>query len=242
VGSYSSVNGPADLDARLASQGVATLSTTGAGDGDGRRTYSWSGEQLLYQPAALPSSDDYPFLAKVRQGFTAAMLTDVDGACHGSGSGCIDYSYDFSDEPGSEVRLGRLRIGNAHGSELQSLSLPLVLESWQNVAGGSFQAEGLDTCTSSSVLGAPDLFSYLGNLSANETTPSLTAPVAGVGRVQLSAPGNGNDGSVQVRFPSAPNWLHYPWNGAARQAAAGLASFGIYKGSPPVIFRRELYR
>jgi MSHA biogenesis protein MshQ len=60
--------------------------------------------------------------------------------------------------------------------------------------------------------------------------------------VQLSAPGNGNDGSVQVRFASAPSWLHYPWNGAARQAAVGLASFGIYKGSPPLIFRREMYR
>ncbi|WP_341304370.1 DUF6701 domain-containing protein [Pseudomonas sp. TMP25] len=242
VGSYSSFTGKAALDARLASQGVATPSTTGAGDGDGRRTYSWSGEQLLYQPGAVPSDDDYPFRAKVRQGFTAAMLTDADGACYGSGSGCTDYSYDFSDNPGSEVRLGRLRIGNAHGSELQSLSLPLVLESWQSTAGGSFQAEGLDTCTTSSVLGAPDLFSYIGNLSANETTPSLTAPVAGLGRVQLSAPGNGNDGSVQVRFPSAPSWLHYPWNGAARQAAVGLASFGIYKGSPPLIFRREIYR
>jgi MSHA biogenesis protein MshQ len=38
--------------------GLATLSTTGAGDGDGRRAYSWSGEQLLFQPAALPSRDD----------------------------------------------------------------------------------------------------------------------------------------------------------------------------------------
>jgi MSHA biogenesis protein MshQ len=178
----------------------------------------------------------------VRQRLTAAVLTDVDGACHGSGNSCTGYSYDFSDEPGSEVRLVRLRIGNTYASELQSLSLPLVVDRWQNVAGGSFQVEGLDTCTTSSVLGAPDLFSYRGNLSANETTPSLTAPVAGVGRVQLSAPGSGNDGSVQVRFPRAPNWLHYPCNGAARQAAAGLASVGIYKSAPPLIFRREMYR
>jgi len=138
--------------------------------------------------------------------------------------------------------LGRLRIGNAHGSELQSLSLPVALETWQNIAGGSFQAEGLDTCTTSSVLGTPELFNYTGNLGATETSPSLVAPVAGVGRVQLSAPGSGNDGSVQVRFASAPNWLHYPWNGTTRQAAVGLASFGIYKGAVPLIFRRELYR
>ena len=58
----------------------------------------------------------------------------------------------------------------------------------------------------------------------------------------MSAPGNGNDGSVQVSFPSAPSWLQYPWDGATRSAARGLASFGIYKGSAPVIYRRELYR
>lgn len=242
VGSYSSSTGKAGLDARLLSQGSASLSVAGADDGDGRRTYSWSGEQLLYQPAAAPSSDDYPFTAKLKQGFTAAVLTDADGACHGSGGACSDYSYDFTEEPGSQVRLGRLRIGNAHGSELQSLSLPLVLESWQSTAGGSFQPEGLDTCTSSGVLGAPELFSFTGNLSAGKTSASLQAPVAGVGRLQLSAPGSGNDGSVQVRFAGAPSWLQYPWNGATRQAAVGLASFGIYKGSPPVIFRREMYR
>ena len=242
VGSYSSFTGMAGLDTRLLSQGSASLSVAGAGDGDGRRTYSWSGEQLLYQPAAAPSSDDYPFTAKLKQGFTAAVLTDADGACHGSGGACIDYSYDFTEEPGSQVRLGRLRIGNAHGSELQSLSLPLVVESWQNIAGGSFQTEGLDTCSSSSVLGTPELFSFTGNLTAAKTTPSLTTPVAGVGRLQLSAPGSGNDGSVQVRFASAPSWLQYPWDGATRQAAVGLASFGIYQGSAPVIFRREMYR
>ena len=239
VGSYSSVTGLSALDARLASQGTATLSVSGAGNGDGARTYSWLGEQLLYQPGSRPSSDDFPFTAKVRQSFTAAALTDTDGACYGSGSGCQAYSYDFSSDPGSEVRLGRLRIGNAHGSELQSLSLPLVLESWKNNAGGSFQTEGLDTCTN---LGTPALDAYTANLSAGETSPSLSGPTAGVGTLTLSAPGAGNDGSVQVSFPSAPAWLHYPWDGANRQLARGLASFGIYKGAAPLIFRRELYR
>ena len=243
VGSYSSVTGLVALDARLATQGTATLSVAGSGNGDGARAYSWSGQQLLYQPAALPGSDDFPFRAKVRQSFTAAVLTDADGACYGTGSGCLSYSYDFEDNAagnrGSEVRLGRLRLGNVHGSELQSLSLPLVLETWQNVAGGSFQTEGLDTCT---ILGTPALDMYTGNLTAGETTPTLSGPLAGSGSVTLSAPGAGNDGSVQVSFPSAPAWLQYPWDGANRQLARGLASFGIYKGAAPLIFRRELYR
>lgn len=243
VGSYSSVTGNAGLDARLASQGTASLLVEGAGDGDGARSYRWSDEQLLYTPAVLPSSADYPFTAKLQQSFAAAALSDPDGACHGSGAACQDFAYDFTDEPGSEVRLGRLRIGNAHGSELQSLSLPVILESWQNTAGGSFQLEGLDTCTSAAALAAPLLDQYSGSLAAGETTPSLNWPFDPAAHaLLLSAPGNGNDGSVQVSFPSAPAWLQYPWDGAARSAARGLASFGIYKGAAPLIYRRELYR
>jgi len=247
VGSYSSITGIPARDARLASEGTATLAVEGANDGDdGARTYRWSGERLLYQPAALPGGDDYPFAAQIRQTFAAASLREVDqgqAVCHGTGSSCLDFSYDFTVDAsanlGSQVRLGRLRIGNAHGSELQALDLPLLLETWQNVAGGAFLTEGMDTCT---VLGTTALDQYTGNLAAGETMPTLVPPLAGVGTLQLSPPGPGNDGSVQVSFPSAPTWLQYPWDGANRSAARGLASFGIYKGAAPLIYRRELYR
>ncbi len=250
VGTYSSITGKPARDARLATRLVqpgvpATLQVVGADDGDGARTYRWTGEELLYQPALLPGSDDYPFAAQVRQTFPAAGLREVDQlqeVCYGTG-GCQDFSYDFTVDAdnnlGSEVRLGRLRIGNAHGSELQSLSLPLVVESWQNIAGGSFQREGMDTCTN---LGTPALDMFTGNLALGETTPTLAGLSAGGGSVSLSAPGAGNDGSVQVSFPASPSWLQYPWDGANRQLARGLASFGIYRGAAPLIFRRELYR
>ncbi len=113
------------------------------------------------------------------------------------------------------------------------------MESWQNIAGGSFQREGMDACTN---LGTPALDMFTGNLALGETTPTLVGPAAGGGSVSLSAPGAGNDGSVQVSFPASPSWLRYPWDGANRQLARGLASFGIYQGAAPLIFRRELYR
>lgn len=242
VGSYSSVTGIAGLDARLASQGTASLLQEGVGDGNGARSYRWSDEQLRYDPGLLPSSADYPFMAKLQQRFAAAALTDQDGACHGSGTACEGFVYDFADAPGSEVRLGRLRIDNAHGSELQSLGLPMVLESWQSAAGGSFQFEGLDTCTTAAVLGAPLLDQYTAGLAAGETTPSLSWPLNPAEHLLLlSAPGSGNDGSVQASFPLAPTWLQYPWDGVSRSAARGLATFGIYKGAAPLIFRREIY-
>jgi MSHA biogenesis protein MshQ len=152
------------------------------------------------------------------------------------GTVCNAYSFDFG---GSDIRLGRLRIGNASGSELQSLSLPVTLETWQNIAGGSFQPETGDTCT---VLGTAALDGYNGNLAAGETTPTTGQIAAGRWNISLSAPGAGNDGSVQARFDTAAAWLRYPWDGVSRTEARGLASFGTYKGATPLIFRRELYR
>lgn len=255
VGTYSSITASAARDARLVMQlkqtGVpAVRQVVGAGDGDGSRSYRWTGEQLLYRPANAPSSDDYPFAAQIRQTFTAASLREVDQlqeVCYGTGAGCQSFSYDFTVDAannlGSQIRLGRLRIGNAHGPELQGLGLPLVLESWQDVAGGSFQPEGLDNCTTAVSLGAAQLDQFSGNLAAGETTASLSWPLDPDERqVLLSAPGAGNDGSAQVSFPAAPSWLHYPWDGANRAAARGLATFGIYKGAAPLIFRREVYR
>lgn len=243
AGTFVSITGTPGLDARFASQGTASLVQEGAGDGDGTRRFRWSNQQLLYNPALLPSSDDYPFMASIQQRFTAGTLTDSDGACYGGGAGCQDFSYDFSNAPGSEVRLGRMRVGNAHGSELQGLALPMLLESWQSGAGGSFQLEGLDVCTTSADLGAALLDQYGGNLSPGETAASLNWTLNPASRqVLLSTPGNGNDGSVQVSFPTAPTWLHYPWDGANRSMARGMASFGIYKGAVPLIYRREIYR
>ncbi len=250
---YLSVTGKATLDTagRLQALGTLTTSQSGADGGDGARTWRWSGEQLLYTPATVPLAGDLPFNAAIRQGFSAAALTDADGACVGSGSTCQTYSYDFS---GSQVRLGRLSIGNAHGSELQPLALPLRLESWQGSGAGLFQLERADTCTAA-VLGQPELGTTTGNLGAGDTTASLSSPalVDAQGVISLTAPGAGNDGSVLVglRTPAAciagqanclPDWLWYDWRGNGREAPQGLATFGVYRGAAPLIYRRELYR
>ena len=245
---YLSVTTKASLDAvgRLSSSAAVTPVQSGADTGDGARSYRWSGETLQYSPAVLPLADDLPFTAAVRQGFSAAALTDADSVCNGVGTGCVAFNYDFANVPGSQVRLGRLRLSNAHGSELQGLALPFNLETWQAVAGASFQAELTDSCTNASVLGAPELSSHTGNLAVGETVATVSGPLAAAGQVQLSAPGAGNDGSVQVRFASQPAWLYYDWDATGlaggRRAASALATFGIYRGATPLIFRRELYR
>lgn len=244
LGSYASVVGLPNLDSRLTASGTATVAVAGADDGDGMRTYRWSGQALTYAPAVTPSNDDLKFVAKVRHSFSAASLTDLDGACFGNGSACSTLAYDFTDAPGSEVRLGRLQIGNALGSELQPLALPLTIQSWQATAAGpAFLPEPQDICTTAGVIGTPLLEGFTGNLVAGKTIASTGSFSQGAGLVSLTAPGAGNDGSLQLAYPNMPEWLKYDWlRSGSRQPARGVASFGIYQGAKPLIFRRELYR
>jgi len=253
---YLSVTGRAALDAvgRLQTLGDAQSSAL-ASDlaGDGARQFRWADDRLSWTAAMQPQAEDLPFpalagTAVARLSLPAAELSDEDGICYDS-SGCRDFVFDFG---GSEVRLGRLRFGNAFGSELQGLDVPFWLESWQDLGGGlnGFRSEGGDSC-SAPLLGSAALYPITGAgvlQPGDFAAPTLLAPVAGQGAVRLPAPGQ--EGSVGVglsglqgALPLLP-WLLYDWDGdaASREAARGLATFGIYRGSAPLIFRREVYR
>ncbi|WP_019341548.1 DUF6701 domain-containing protein [Stutzerimonas stutzeri] len=244
-GSYSSVVNRPNLDSRLTVSGAPGAETLGKEDGDGVRTYRWSERTLTYVQALAPSVEDLPFMAKNRQSFSSTSLIDADDVCY-SENGCQGFSYDFSETPGTEVRLGRLTIGNAHGSELQPLALPLTVQTWRQpneAAGPLFLTEQGDACTTESVIGEPALAGFSGNLASGETAASVGGISLGGGLASLSAPGQGNDGSVRLSFPNLPIWLQYRWDDAATpSSASGIATFGVYQGPTPLIFRRELYR
>jgi len=241
------VVGKPALNGRLLTSGTASMTVVGANNGDGARLYRWTGEQLTYAPAVIPSSDDLPFTAAVEQTITAASLTDLtdaDGACYtaAGGGSCQPFTYAF--KPGSEVRLGRLKVGNAHGSELHGLDLPMTVESWQAIgAGATFLPEGSDACTTGASLDQVSLRNFTGNLAQGNVVSNIGALNGGIGLISLSAPGQGKHGSAQVALPNMPSWLLYDWNGdGAREEPSGLATFGIFEGAKPLIFRRELYR
>ncbi len=239
---YLSQTGRVGIDVRLEVDGTASSAVSGDDDGDGVRVYHWSGQQLRYTPAVTATAEDLPFPAEVEMNFSALSLTDQDGVCIAGPAGCQGYSKRFDQAPGSEVRLGRLRIENAHGSELQSLPLPLLVETWRDLAGGRFAPETEDSCTTPVELGAANFVSYRGALDAGEATATLDSFSSGSGKLTLSAPGVGNQGTAQLDFPALADWLKYGWDGAVRRSAAGVATFGIYSGTPPLIFRREVYR
>jgi len=184
-------------------------------------------------------------------------VLDSDGASasnpvsFGSGSGMA-----FS--TGATQYYGRLNLGNALGSELLDLPMPLTTQYYASTTQG-FVPNTQDTCTTAPALAFSN---YQLNLSAGETCardsgkPGVSGQgctaaassryaspaVNGAFNLILAAPGSGNSGAVNVT-PSAPTWLQYLWSAISgiNTSPTGLATFGIFPGPASRIYQREVY-
>lgn len=155
------------------------------------------------------------------------------------------------------VRYGRLSTGNAHGSELLDLQVPLRTEIYQGAAQG-FVASTADNCsvligvaiidldTADALVPAEtcvwDALNVSGAGCATAGPPALqftNTAVAGEFNLHLMAPGSGNTGVVGVPV-DGPDWLHYNWNGGIAEDPSARATFGIYNRGNQVIYRREV--
>jgi len=210
---------------------------------DGKRAFGLGGE-VQYLRNQQPDLSDLPFLADLLLFIGKENLKDKDGTFYSQDQGATGADYISSVISGSQVRLGRLRIENRHGSELQPLSLPWVIESWQGSLGAaSFQKELMDGCSAKQDgipddLGEPGLEQGLGLLQMPINKKLIDSQSGTVNLVAPETPGR-----VLVEFPQLKEWLYYDWNGdGVREFPTGLATFGIYQGPKPLIFRRELYR
>lgn len=230
-------------EARLSGNPNFTVDTNDLQLGDGTRDVTIRDQALTYvRNLYAPLASDAAFRPYLALRFP---LTDQDGVCYKSADTsaaavCEPYVLDNLSFPeaNSQIRLGRAVLENANGSELAPLGLPLVIESWQ---GSYFAKTSDDSCTVFPEGAEPELSNYTDNLNAGETTASMEG--AGANRfVELTAPGLGNEGSVRVT-PMVPELLRYDWDGSGSfQNPSGLATFGIYQGPKPLIFRREVYR
>jgi MSHA biogenesis protein MshQ len=157
------------------------------------------------------------------------------------------------------MRFGRLRLQSANGSERLPLSLRVEAQYWN---GSGFIVNALDGCTSLSAANVA-LGNYRGNLAAGETTASVPSATlsAGVGSLRFSAPGAGNNGSVDVSLNlsgvaagvsclagmgtstgASLSWLQGAWCGAAHDDdPSARATFGIYRAGDRIIYLRENY-
>jgi MSHA biogenesis protein MshQ len=166
-------------------------------------------------------------------------------------------------DAGQEIRYGRVRIGNAIGSERVNLPVPMRAEYYAGTNAG-FLTNTSDTCTNDVELA---FSSYTENLSAGDTcvldsgAPGAsgvgcaavaaagerfreppTAAAGGDFNLRLAAPNVGNQGSVVISA-TVPAWLRYDWNTSAvgEEDPAGQATFGIFGGESRQIYTREIY-
>lgn len=156
----------------------------------------------------------------------------------------------------TRVRYGRIALKNANGTELLPLSVPLAAEYF---SGSGFVTNGEDVCTALTLAGQLRLSNpqtaggaeqpgdTTMTLGAGTTTAILAnSPLAaGEAGLQLSAPGAGNTGYVDLRgeLGAAFPWLQFDWNGDGSYTddPRARASFGVYSGSARRIYVRELY-
>lgn len=188
--------------------------------------------RLRLARAALPLPPDGPF-NDVRFG---VVLQDADGVAiaaldlDSDGDGVAD----SAQAAGAAVlRQGRLRLVNAHGSELLPLALPVLAEYYN---GTSFVPHGADSCTA---LALTD-FSFVADPAGLPGANAFTPLAAGAGALNWTS-GPGSPGAVTVTAElAALPWLQFDWNAdASYDNPTARATFGIYKGSERIIYLRE---
>ena len=186
------------------------------------------------------------------------MLTDADAVPLQGLDIDIDADGDFDLVSLGSTKLvqGRLSVGNAHGSELQGLSVPLAMHYFAG-AGQGFVVHAEDSCTSIDSISLSDVDSHDG-LADGETcivddaaasgadacapgsTGTQYSAIAASGRftMYLSAPGSGNTGGVRIQ-PDVADWARFDWDGLGLGNPSALATFGIYSRDIGVIYQRD---
>lgn len=241
----------------IATAGTLAWSDTGNSDGDGVVTLT--GESLTFSKPATPIA---PFAADVDLDFAAAFLTDDDAVCYDPEGDATCNAYSIGSIGGTQLNWGRVRLGNAHGSELIDLRVPLLAEVFD---GTSFITNTADTCTAGVTLGVADADATDGLIPAEVCAWDTGSPgVSGIGcaaagtasrqyqtppdlageegdfNLWLQAPGAGNSGSVDITA-TVPAWLQFDWTGAGDSNPVARVTFGIFGGSPRYIYLRERY-
>lgn len=226
--------------------------------------------QIRYlQSDTGPRSNDVPFAARLRLFISRDHLEDQDGAFYSQDKGITKadfFSGDSSFDPqgvitGSEIRLGRVRVENVIEPGVDNppiARMPLLLEHW----GVNGFAQANDTCTMISYeADSQDTYTYGGNLTKAEVLQPVELS-DGAAKIQAEQwIGSNLNGFVSVKHllrvqgsNTAPIWLcresapvqggvcTYTVGSEEQARADATATFGVYQGSKPLIFRREVYR
>lgn len=144
------------------------------------------------------------------------------------------------------LRYGRLRLDNAHGSEMLDLPMLMSGEYW---TGSAFSLNSDDLCTlltesdltldsaEQTGISGTNTIRVKGVVTTSATIGSKPL-IDGDGDMEFSAPGLGGDGWVDVEL-TVPAYLQFDWQGAGNENPTSRATFGIYQGNEHIIYIRE---
>ena len=251
--SYTAASGTLDVSGITGTDPVIN----DAGSGSGTLTFG-SGTGLFF----TRTTPVVPFDAELS---LAINVVDADGVAYAGNParfGTASAGNGIAFSSGKQMRFGRLRIGNANGSQLLPLKVQIQAQYWDSTgAGNSFITNTADSCIALAAAHIA-LGNYQKNLNACEASVTVGSFAGGRSTVQLSAPGNGNNGSVDLTANLGAGgsgttciagaatpvtganraYLQGNWSGGAYdQNPIARAAFGVYRGAEEIIYFRENY-
>lgn len=244
---------------------TARLDTSAAAAG------SWAaGVADVVAPVALARRSAAPFEDGPYASFKLGINpVDLDGVSLLSTALNLDTDLNSANDTylvgaATQVRFGRLSMSNAYGSEFLKLPIAFGAQYWNGANG--FVTNSDDSCTPIPT-GSITMSGFRDNLGACETAvPAAFTLASGAGKMILTAPGAGNNGSVDLKLNlgatatgnvcstvgagpgattavSSPtlSYLQGKWSGSTYTVdPSAKATFGVYK-SGPVIYIREIH-
>ena len=264
VGSSSYTSVPALLDTSLTTPPVIASNNNGTGT----ETIALA-DQLAYTRSL--TTPPAPFNAAISLALNVTDASDVAVAGNGTITAVAAATFNgggigMAFSSGAAFRYGRLKIGNAFGSEAADIPVPLEAQYWN---GTSFVTNTADSCTTLTAANFA-LGNYTKGLSAANTgTSHVTiggAFASGKGALKLNRPSPTATGSVDLAINlgvgaattdtscpawTAPvptsngsdkSWLRGKWCGTNYDHdPRARVTFGIYKNANEFIYLREVY-
>ena len=219
----------------------AGLPMTFTANNDGTVDYTFGVDVYRYGPD-LPLTTFSKFDESQVAPFVADINPEIQAVSDGEVTTNFVAGTHVLDPVGNNLRFGRLRMNNVHGSELNPLTMPVFTEYWTGV-GWTKSID--DTCTS---IADANLVSVANPLGLSTPTVFYT-PFASAGDVNYTypAPGSGNEGYVDTTtdLNSANHlWLRFDWDvdGVFDNDPTARATFGIFDGNPVQIYIQQIYQ
>ncbi|MGH8753275.1 MAG: DUF6701 domain-containing protein, partial [Burkholderiales bacterium] len=257
----------ASLTGKAYAAATGTLNTSGitgtdpvivsTGAGVGTLTFN-SGTGPLFT-RTTPTAPASPFNADISLAINVIDADLVDYASNPASFGAATAGNGIAFSSGKPMRFGQLALGNALGSEVLNLPIPIQTQYWN---GTSFVTNTLDSCTTITASNIA-LSNYQGALTSGNL-PSGNISIsgafnAGIGNLKLTKPSSAVNGSVDlcvdlggdancVGTTANMSYLGGAWAGTTYTFdPRARAAFGFSKGSysgggrDPFVYQRESY-